>query len=227
MFCSEWALVKVQNQICTVTPLYCNAWSCDVCHPRRRARLIREAKSGEPDTFITLTSNPAFYDSPEARARALARAWVIIVRRAKKRYGYAKIPYMCVFEATKKGEPHLHILARCKWLDVYWLSAQMEALTGAPIVDVRRIEHVSRAAVYVAKYVGKEPHQFVGSKRYWRTLDYLVPEPDEEYCPDWEQAWYYISKWGWRLLAGEAESKGYTVNIDGPWAQWSFGVPWP
>ena len=212
MFCAEWSLVKHEGIKRTITPLYCNAWTCDVCQPRRRARLFRQAADGHPDTFITLTSNPAVGYSPDERAQALSEAWRVIVRRAKAKYGYTTIPYLCVFEATKYGEPHLHILARCAWLDQRWLSEQMDILTQAPVVDIRRIASQRQAAAYVAKYVGKDPHHFAGTKRYWMTRDYLAPIEPEDRVPDLEKPYFSISKWNWITLAGEAEDNGHRVT---------------
>lgn len=190
MLCSEATVVNLGVQEGRAVTLKCRAWSCDLCGPDRRRQLIALGKSGNPNTFITLTVNPESGSGPQARARALADAWRVIVKRAKRRYGYETIPYMCVFEATKKGEPHLHILARCRWLDQRWLSGQMADLTGAPIVDVRRITDPDRTAGYVAKYCGKDPHHFGTCKRYWRTRDYELSHFEREEPPGhWSSVW--------------------------------------
>lgn len=222
MFCAEWSLVKHEGTKRTITPLYCNAWSCEVCQPRRRARLYRQAADGLPDTFITLTSNPVMGDSPAERAQALAEAWRVVVRRAKAEYHYPTIPYLCVFEATKSGEPHLHILLRCKWIDQRWLSDQMKLLTNAPIVDVRRITSQRQAAAYVAKYVGKDPHHFDGTKRYWCTRDYLPQIEPEDRVPDLEPPYFSISHWNWQTLAATAQGQGYDVEFGLDWASYDW-----
>lgn len=81
----------------------------------------------------------------------------------------ARLPYLAVVEATKRGEPHLHILSRLRWVDQKWLSRQASKLLGAPVVDVRRCTSRSSVALYVAKYIGKAPHRFATVKRYWST----------------------------------------------------------
>lgn len=92
-----------------------------------------------------------------------------------------RLPFLIVFELTKKGEPHVHIALRAKWIDMFWLSREMEALTGAPIVDVDRINDLGRVAYYVSKYMSKAPERFEGCKRYWRSLDWLdCAEPDDD-----------------------------------------------
>jgi hypothetical protein len=79
---------------------------------------------------------------------------------------------MAVFEETKKGEPHLHILARAPFIPQRWLSDQMSELMKAPIVDIRRVKAAAEAARYVAKYVGKGPKPFAKLKRYWSSPGY-------------------------------------------------------
>ena len=189
MLCGEACLVNHGFKKVQAVTLRCRAWSCEYCAPWRRGRLIGLAKSGKPNCFITLTVNPESGPDAEARARALVDAWRTIVRRAKRLYGYRSIPYLCVFEATKNGEPHLHILARCKWIDQRWLSDQMRGLIGAPIVDIRRIHGARHIAHYVAKYVGKGPGQFGTCKRYWHTRDYVLDRPEK---PPLDTSWNSI-----------------------------------
>ncbi len=134
-----------------------------------------EAKSGNPNLFITLTSRRRPGGSPVAAARALVVAWRRVRREYIKTHGKGSLPVLTVFEATKHGWPHLHIVARCKWIDQAWLSKRMGALIGSPIVDVRRIKGLRQVAAYVSKYVGKNPHRFAGTKRYFASYDFKLP----------------------------------------------------
>jgi hypothetical protein len=143
----------------------------------RRRQLKRLARAGNPTCFITLTSNPASNQSPDERAQQLSRAWRLIVKRAKRRFHLTSLPYLTVIEATKRGEPHLHILARVRWLPQKWLSEQSAELLDAPVVWIERINIGHKVAAYVAKYIGKAPHKFQGVKRYWRSLDWIYDRP--------------------------------------------------
>jgi len=176
MLCTQWTLVKTQSRIITAEPLRCRSWQCDHCRPIRRKRCINEAAHGEPATFITLTVNPAHLSSPDERAQALVSAWREVRRLAKKKWHYKTIPFYAVFERTKAGEPHLHILSRIRWLDQAWLSNVMKRLIGAPICDVRPVDKGRNPGRYIAKYIGKDLTQFAGVKRYWRSLDWLETE---------------------------------------------------
>lgn len=172
-FCESSCILVQYEPGVKINPLKCRRWTCETCHPARCARLRSEAYRGLPNTFITLTVNPGNYKDHHERARRLKLAWTRVRRKAVKYWDNKKIPFLAVFEETETGEPHLHILARSKWIPQEWLSSEMQAEIGAPVVDIRRIHSRKKAARYVSKYVGKSPEKFHGTKRYWRSLDYL------------------------------------------------------
>jgi hypothetical protein len=177
VLCREMSLVKrgTPSEFCEtmeVKALTCKCWTCEYCAPRRRSQLRALAHRGKPNTFLTLTVNPSYGDGPDHRAQELRKALVYLRRAARKKYGYERIPFLAVFERTKRGEPHLHILLRVQWLDQKWISAIMKERMDAPIVDIRRVKGEKEAAAYVSKYVGKDPVAFKGCKRYWRSQDW-------------------------------------------------------
>ena len=211
MLCNEGTLVNPGVKRIRAVSLRCRSWGCPLCQPERQRQLVALAASGKPTVFLTLTSNPRVGSSPASRARALSEAWRVIVRRACRKYGYKSIAYFCVFEATKNGEPHLHILARVKWIDQRWLSNQMRELTGAPIVDIRKVRSVKQAANYISKYIGKAPHRFKTCKRYWRTKSWDQSKFDKEPMEGrWSTVWeiwdyplsHFVAAW---------EANGYSV----------------
>lgn len=182
MRCGESSRVKFDEEGFHAVTQHCRCWQCDICLPRRQAQLTAKAAAGRPNLFLTLTVNPAIGRDPTHRAQMLVEAWRIIRERARKRWKGEKLPFLRVFEATKRGEPHLHILCRGKFLPQKWISAQAAQLLGAPIVHIEAIRKTKALASYVAKYVGKEPHKFGTSKRYYATRSYEVdpyekPEP--------------------------------------------------
>lgn len=195
MLCGEGTLVNQGVYGVRAISLKCRSWGCENCAWDRRRQLTAMAMSGQPNTFITLTVDPSRFGSPINRARELVIAWRAVVKAACRRYGYSSIPYLCVFEATKRGEPHLHILCRVPWIDQNWLSKLMDNLIGAPIVDIRRIKSSRQVAAYVAKYVGKAPHRFGTCKRYWTTRDYS----NDTYQPP-EEPWHWSKLWQVRTM---------------------------
>lgn len=176
--CGGWSLVRHEPHGTRAITLWCRSWICPDCAPFRVAGLKRMAMDGQPSTFITLTVNPRSGQSPSTRAQELSDAWKVVVKRARRKFTKAPLEYLAVFEETKKGEPHLHILARAPFIPQRWLSEAMDELIAAPIVDIRAVGHVKNAARYVAKYVGKGPKAFAQLKRYWSSKGYdLTAEP--------------------------------------------------
>jgi hypothetical protein len=184
--CGGWSLVKHEPGGTRAITLWCRSWTCADCAPYRIADLKRQAMDGKPTTFITLTVNPLMGQSAQERAQQLSDAWKIVVKRARRKFAKAPLEYMAVFEETKKGEPHLHILARAPFIPQRWLSRAMDELISAPIVDIRKVGHVKNAARYVAKYVGKGPKAFAALKRYWASHGYSLsekPKPEKHDHP--------------------------------------------
>lgn len=170
--CGGWSLCKHDMTGSRAITLWCRSWSCTDCMPHRLAALKRFARNGRPTTFLTLTVNPATGQSAEHRARELVEAMRIMLKRARRKFQKSEIEYLAVFEETKRGEPHLHMLMRAPFVPQKWISATMDELIAAPIVDIRRVTSARLAAQYVAKYVAKGPKAFGSLKRYWSTPKY-------------------------------------------------------
>lgn len=167
-------IVKQQGPIVSAIKLSCRSWTCPECCKLRRNQLVREAKEGKPERFITLTVNPSWFSSPEERARKLVEAWRLIRRRFLKRRAGNVCEFFAVFELTKLGEPHLHIIQRGSFISQRWLSEQMRELMGAPIVDIRAVKGRKAVAEYVSKYISKRNIKIGTLKRYWRSKGYLA-----------------------------------------------------
>jgi hypothetical protein len=153
--------------------------------------------------------------SPADRARKLARAWRVVVARARRQLKLSRIEYLAVFEATKRGEPHLHILVRSGFIPQRWLSAQMRDLVGSPVVDIRLVRSARQAAAYVSKYIGKAPHRFATCKRYWKTRGWDLSPKRTDQDPvapggDWIMVDQRVD-----VIAADWRSRGFYVNTDG------------
>jgi len=223
VLCRDWTLVKLFAGGFLAAPLCCRSWGCDYCQPDRKQRIMRQAALGHPDTLITLTVNPARGFSPAERAEELVIAWRKFVRFYKKHYSTPKIPYFVVFEATRKGEPHMHILCRVAWISQQVLSNFMKEEIDAPIVDVRRCKNARSAARYVAKYVGKAPGKFGSCKRYWQTRDYDQPDDlDKVRKTRKEEGWLIVQKTIEEYLINLPVGR-YSLETDGDMTK----VTWP
>lgn len=168
------SIVKRCEHQAQVFPLRCRSWSCPICSGKRRKAVIRQAVDGNPTRFITLTPNAGSGSEPDEEALNMTRAWRDVVREYRRLWPNREAQYMAVFEATKRGWPHMHILWRGGWIDQRWLSAQMKKRIGAPVVWVSLIRNKKKAAEYCGKYFSKRPIRFGNCKRYWRSFLYLA-----------------------------------------------------
>lgn len=199
--------------------LRCRSWNCPRCRPRRQRRLKFQALSGNPVTFLTLTCKPDLFDAPGDAARAMTRAWRQARRMIEAKYGGAKGEYLTVVEATQRGWPHLHVLTTRRWIDQPWLSKIWHDLTGAHIVDVRRVKNARMAVSYVAKYLGKAPARFDQCKRYYFTRGYMPRRREENSAFDWTDATHETIGAGGHLLLTALQQQGAELLVvsDGFW----------
>lgn len=214
LLCNERPLVKEIPNGVAIRILKCRSWNCDYCRKSRKRHVIKDAVAGDPNTLITITCRNDGSWGEEFAAKELVIAWRKFVRFAKKKYNYESIPYFAVFEATKAGFPHLHILCRVPWIPFDDLSLFMDLEIGSPSVDIRRCRHRTKAAKYVAKYLGKAPGKFGTCKRYWQTRDYSDPPPPEPKPKRAHFQWYSrADDTFWRTYLIYTEVKGYRPTV--------------
>lgn len=210
--CRSQTAVNREGDAYVAVSLPCNAWTCEECREQRKKRLIREACKGKPRIFLTLTSRIDPQKTPNQAAKELARAWRLVRLRYMRKHRLKALPFIAVFERTKNGWPHLHILLRSKAIRRSDISNWMDELTNSPVVDVRRIHSIKEVAGYVAKYIGKDPHKFGTAKRYWQSKDYKVANdnyeaPDRNVSGDW-QLWANCLN----TIARDFQDLGYLVS---------------
>jgi len=195
------SIVKRTAYKAEVFPLRCRSWTCPDCAPRRRKAVIRQATAGEPNRFITITSNASTGATPDEWALLMTRAWRDVVREFRRLWPQREAQYMCVFEATKIGYPHMHILWRGGFLPWAWLSKQMRIRINAPHVYITKIINASVAAQYCAKYFSKRPIRFGNTKRYWRSFSYLAESETKRRKRINAGSWFYQVDTSWQAMA--------------------------
>lgn len=180
--CTDRTLVNEGPSEGEIATLKCKRWSCPNCQPMLRRRVIEKARDGNPTTFMTLTWNANRSETPDEAARVMKTAWVNLRRRIDRKFKIKNIPFIVVFEKTKSGYPHMHMLLRAPFIPQTWLSDQMRDLIDAPVVDIRAIKDRKHAFWYITKYLGKDLASFEGCKRWWRSHNYEI-EKDPPYRP--------------------------------------------
>lgn len=159
----------------------CKSWHCEDCRPWRVQQLHELIVSGHPTTFVTLTTNPRIHSDPHEAARDLMRAWRSLRKYLRRHYPAQEIEYLGVWEATKKGWPHLHLAMRMPYVPQRVLSERMYRLATARIVDIRAIRSQNQLAHYLGKDLTKAPAKWKGLKRYFRSRHYQLEAIS---CPD-------------------------------------------
>lgn len=172
MYCGDATIVNTIGKEKRAVALKCRSWTCPDCYPIRKAGLMKQALSGSPDMFLTLTIQCHPGDNANDKAAMLARGWRLLRLRLMRRYKIKSLPFIAVIEAHKSGFPHLHILLRSKFIPWRDLVALWITVTGSRGVFIERLQRRSKAVAYCSKYAGKAAHKFSRCKRYWCSRDY-------------------------------------------------------
>ena len=215
MFCSEWSLVNHGELAIRAITLHCKAWSCPICLPIRKARLVGQVAAGLPTKLLTLTTRVVEDGDQVAEARRQGIACARLLVLIRKRFPGHKIAYFAVREATKQGWPHIHVALRSPFIEWVWLKEQWERLSGSPGIDIRAIYAAGNAAKYLAKYIGKDPHRFGTTKRYWYSRNWFDVLPETTFnSTDWDSKWHLVHETIGRL-AEDAWMRRWEVEMHG------------
>jgi hypothetical protein len=209
-YCGEQTLSTTEGADKVAVTLRCRSWGCDECREQRRRELIALALDGRPNKLLTLTSRRRPDFTPEQAAHQLVKAWRLIRRRWHRENKPQRIEFLAIFEATRRGWPHLHILLRCKFIAQGWLSAQMAELADSPVVDIRDVSSKRGVARYVSKYTAKGPGKFGKLKRYWHSAGYELSIYEPQHATVlWDRQNLSLRAWceAWR-------TNGWTVVIE-------------
>lgn len=152
----------------------CKRWTCDRC-AKLNARKVRHlALGGEPCTFLTLTVRPGNFATPNDAADALIVTFQSLMRLLKRRYADHDLAFLAIWEKTKAGWPHLHVLMRAPFIPQRLISEYMKEHIGSPIVHIQYINNATKAVRYVCKYISKSLATFGRHRRYWRSRNWLT-----------------------------------------------------
>lgn len=174
--CGSTSIVGHGHGVHVAFPMRCRSWDCNRCGPPMRRRLTTLAAGASPTTFLTLTASVLAHRTPEAAFRHLRTAWPRFIHRLRRYRPDADIQYLWVWETTRAGFPHLHVLLRAPFIPQRWLAATWQALAGSPVVDIRAVHDEQHAATYVAKYLTKRLQAPRGYRRWGASAGFL-PEP--------------------------------------------------
>lgn len=226
MYCSQAILVNRQSAEGEAAILKCKRWSCEICRPRNRWQVIKEASEGNPTAMLTLTVSNKNYETPDSAARDMVRALVLLRRRLAKEKGIDKLPFIVVFEKHESGWPHMHLLIRAKFIAWGWLKRTWLDLTGSTHVHIRAIRRGTKDAHYISKYIGKDPHAFTGCKRWWRSHNYdqATTDEDTDFIP--KKRWEKVDSDLETLIQDLERTGAVVVERTRSWVRWHEEYSW-
>lgn len=173
--CGAWSVVSDDGAGTLIAvPLRCNSWDCPWCARKRKRVLFTRLEGSAPQTLLTLTCSTRANPDPEEAFRRLSDAVNKLFKRIRRRCAPAPVEYFLVWELTRAGHPHAHLLLRGPFISQRWLSAQWADLAGSPIVDIRAVSNAQAAASYVAKYLTKALSAPCRMKRWRSSRGYFL-----------------------------------------------------
>lgn len=164
--CGWWTFRQEFAGTVRLRPATCKMWACSDCAPRLKNRLRHRLKCTPVDRLVTLGCKPSLHASPFKAYRAMSDALPRLRERLERQFPALTFEYCAVWEETRAGWPHLHLLVRSGFIPQRALSRHWAELTGAPVVDVRLVSNASGAVNYLAKYLTKQATTPYGIKRY-------------------------------------------------------------
>lgn len=160
---------------CTVwLALPCKQWSCHYCAELKIRQLAVKTQDAKPNRLMTLTVDPARWDSPRHAFDGTRRQVPETIRALRKRFG--DVEYLRVTELTQRGWPHYHLLVRSPYIPHAVLKDIWSDLTGAIIVDLRQVKDTFQSYTYLVKYLSKM-HQIEWTERHVSYSRKFFPPP--------------------------------------------------
>lgn len=220
--CTPDVSVKADSFEGEAVPVRCKRWSCPVCAPINKRKVIALGIAGRPRALLTLTVSSKHYETPEEAAAALKRGLRLLRLDLSRHPKLESFEYLAVFEEHKSGFPHMHLLITGKFIPWKYLRDTWERITGSVHVHIRKIRNNHQAAAYTAKYVSKSLAAFAGCKRWWRSHGYprheVEPTPEPRHGPKWGRFEMNIGQMAFNLrLAGYRVERGKGGRVIWRW----------
>jgi len=200
-----------------------------------RRRLIHLVSELPPHRMLTLTVDTKRYDSPEQAASRMAWAFGKLIAKLRRRFPDEPTEYLAVWERTRQGWPHLHVLLRGPYQPQRVVSALWSSLTGSPVVWFTKLDGTSAGARYVAKYLTKDPDPFHRGRALRASRGFLI-EPmrpqGRRFCTLGPVKVYRESVWVWleeqldQLRLIELRDDGIAAAVAWTALDWDDDTAW-
>lgn len=173
--CPKGTIVLTHDRTVLPTPNWCGTWKCKRCGPRKARRLRLRLSRTNPTRLITLTLRPDPALTDVQLLDVANHAWSVLWRRYRRQFGSRAIGYAKVVELTKRGTPHLHIIATMPYVHKSRLSQAWRELTGSYIVDIRKVNSPRGLSKYLTSYLTKAMEVPEGRRKWSAAANYVPP----------------------------------------------------
>lgn len=139
-----------------VIQIRCKRWGCRHCGERKVTHFGWRCEDAKPNRLVTLTVSNSLWDDPRKAYDGTKGKVTQLAIRLRRKFG--EFEYFKVLEVTKNGWPHYHLIVRSEYIPQTVISKLWRELTGAHIVDVRKIRKSRDVYFYVVKYLSKQKY---------------------------------------------------------------------
>lgn len=156
-----------------IIQIRCKRWGCRHCGTRKVIHYAWRCEDARPNRLVTLTVATRSWENPRAAYEGTKGRVTQLAVRLRRTHG--EFEYMKVLEVTKNGWPHYHLIVRSEYIPQQTISNIWADLTGAPIVDVRKLNKSRDVYFYVMKYLAKQKYVPWTTRRVSWTKNFFPP----------------------------------------------------
>jgi hypothetical protein len=208
--CPNGTLVGFQPGALLILPNGCHRWACENCGWKNAKKLASRIVLTKAERFITLTIRQDGRRDPQDQLDEMNRAFRLLWKRIRRRFGARAVGYVKVVELTQKGTPHFHVAVTCPFISQRWLSSQWRELTASSVVDIRRIKSERGLARYLSKYLTKGSETVARRRKFSASRGFLPPAPKQEISRDEVPPSWRFTAGDHALLEASLESQGWS-----------------
>lgn len=168
---------RTLNRWCVIQ-IRCKRWGCRHCGERKIVHFGWKCQNAEPNRLVTLTISTREWENPRAAFHGTKSKVTQLAVKLRRRY--EEFEYFKVLEVTKKGWPHYHLIVRSPYIPQREISDEWNRLTGAHIVDVRKIHKPSDVYFYIVKYLAKQKYIPWTDRRVSWSKRFFLPDDFEK-----------------------------------------------
>lgn len=210
-------------------PAWCKSWSCPRCGPRKARALAKRIAQCPGTKLLTLTLPTDTSTTATQKLDYLNGSFRVLVKRLRRAYPASTIRYVKVVELTKNGTPHLHVVMESEYIPQHYISRLWHEITGAKVVDIRRIRRKNGSGRYLAKYLTKSEHHIHGRRRWSQSPGFLPANAHPRSALSLlVEKWYFqgatlemmeelLTSLGYDHVEGENWSRAWETGPAPPW----------